>query len=85
MTTTSSEQSEPGRGAASWFTGLFALHSERGDLRADRRHRGAFKPGRRGPLAAHAFDDQIRIWTIAFWWGVFLVVAAVVGACSPLS
>lgn len=31
------------------------------------------------PLARSHLDDQIRIWMIAFWWGVFLAVAAIIG------
>lgn len=33
-----------------------------------------------GPLARSHLDDQIRVWMIAFWWGVLLAVAAIVGA-----
>jgi uncharacterized membrane protein len=33
-----------------------------------------------GPLARAHLDNQIRIWTIAFWWAVFLAVATVLGA-----
>jgi uncharacterized membrane protein len=33
-----------------------------------------------GPLARSHLDDQIRIWMVAFWWGVFLVIAAIIGA-----
>jgi len=32
------------------------------------------------PLTRSHLDDQIRIWMIAFWWGVFLVVATIIGA-----
>jgi|SRR6185369_9225011 len=32
------------------------------------------------PLARSHLDDQIRIWMIAFWWGVFVVVATIIGA-----
>jgi uncharacterized membrane protein len=32
-----------------------------------------------GPLARSHLDDQIRVWMIAFWWGVLLAVAAIVG------
>jgi uncharacterized membrane protein len=32
------------------------------------------------PLARSHLDDQIRVWMIAFWWGVFLAIAAIVGA-----
>ena len=32
------------------------------------------------PLARSHLDDQIRIWMIAFWWGVFLLVATIIGA-----
>ena len=32
------------------------------------------------PVARSHLDDQIRIWTVAFWWGVFLVVATIIGA-----
>jgi uncharacterized membrane protein len=31
------------------------------------------------PLARSHLDDQIRIWMIAFWWGVFLLVATIIG------
>jgi uncharacterized membrane protein len=31
------------------------------------------------PLVRSHLDDQIRIWMIAFWWGVFLLVATIVG------
>ena len=32
------------------------------------------------PLARSHLDDQIRVWMIAFLWGLFLLVAAVIGA-----
>jgi uncharacterized membrane protein len=32
------------------------------------------------PLARSHLDDQIRIWMIAFWWGVFVLVATIIGA-----
>ncbi len=31
------------------------------------------------PMARSHLDDQIRVWMIAFWWGVFLAAAAMVG------
>jgi uncharacterized membrane protein len=31
------------------------------------------------PLARSHLEDQIRIWMIAFWWGVFLVIASIIG------
>ena len=31
------------------------------------------------PLARSHLEDQIRVWMIAFWWGVFLVIASIVG------
>ena len=33
-----------------------------------------------GPLALSHLNDQIRVWFIAFWWGVGLVFAAIIGA-----
>jgi uncharacterized membrane protein len=32
-----------------------------------------------GPVARSHLDDQIRIWMIAFWWGVFLTVLLIIG------
>ncbi|MGE3931535.1 MAG: hypothetical protein AB7G05_15380 [Hyphomonadaceae bacterium] len=32
-----------------------------------------------GPLARSHLDDAIRIWWVAFWWGVAIVAACVVG------
>ncbi len=32
-----------------------------------------------GPLARSHLGDQIRIWFVAFWWGVILVIAAGIG------
>jgi uncharacterized membrane protein len=32
-----------------------------------------------GPVARSHLDDQIRVWMIAFWWGVFLVIASIIG------
>ena len=72
---------EPGRGAAFLVYGLYllsipsaAIFALIGVIVALSSRDGA------GPLARSHLDDQIRIWTIAFWWGVFLVVAAIVGA-----
>jgi uncharacterized membrane protein len=31
------------------------------------------------PLARSHLDDQIRIWMIAFWWGLGLAVATIIG------
>lgn len=33
-----------------------------------------------GPLARSHLDDQVRIWFIAFWWGVGIALLALVGA-----
>ena len=35
-------------------------------------------------LVRSHLDDQIRIWMIAFWWGVFLLVATIIGAILTL-
>jgi uncharacterized membrane protein len=32
-----------------------------------------------GPLARAHLDDQVRIWWVAFWWGVALLVMCGVG------
>ena len=32
-----------------------------------------------GPLARSHLDDQVRVWFIAFWWGVGLALMAAVG------
>ncbi len=32
-----------------------------------------------GPLARSHLVDQVRIWFVAFWWGVVLFVAGAVG------
>lgn len=33
-----------------------------------------------GPLALSHLRDQIRIWMVAFWWGVLLVAMAIIGS-----
>jgi len=78
---TISPTSEPGRGAAFLVYGLYlfsipsaAVFALIGVIVALSSRDGA------GPLARSHLDDQIRIWMIAFWWGVFLVIAAIVGA-----
>ena len=76
-----SPASEPGRGAAFLVYGLYllsipsaAIFALIGVIVALSSRDGA------GPLARSHLDDQIRIWMIAFWWGVFLVIAAIIGA-----
>jgi uncharacterized membrane protein len=32
-----------------------------------------------GPLARSHLADQIRIWFVAFWWGVTLLIAGAIG------
>jgi len=32
-----------------------------------------------GPFARSHLEDQMRIWFIAFWWGVALAIAALIG------
>ena len=78
---TTSPASEPGRGAAFLVYGLYllsipsaAIFALIGVIVALSSRDGA------GPLARSHLDDQIRIWMIAFWWGVALVIAAMVGA-----
>ena len=80
MTNVSSDQSA-GRGAAYLVYGLYllsipsaAIFALIGVMVALSSRDGA------SPLARSHLDDQIRIWMIAFWWGVFLLVAAVIGA-----
>ncbi len=76
-----SPASEPGRGAAFLVYGLYllsipsaAIFALIGVIVALSSRDGA------GSVARSHLDDQIRIWMIAFWWGVFLVVAAIAGA-----
>ena len=33
-----------------------------------------------GPFTRSHLEDQIRIWFVAFWWGVALLVAGLIGA-----
>jgi uncharacterized membrane protein len=33
-----------------------------------------------GPLARAHLDDQVRIWWVAFWWGVGILVMCGIGA-----
>ena len=80
MTNVSSDQSA-GRGTAYLVYGLYllsipsaAIFALIGVIVALSSRDGA------GPLARSHLDDQIRIWMIAFWWGVFLLIAAVIGA-----
>jgi uncharacterized membrane protein len=79
MTNVSTDQSA-GRGAAYLVYGLYllsipsaAIFALIGVIVALSSRDGA------SPLARSHLDDQIRIWMIAFWWGVFLLVAAVIG------
>jgi len=32
-----------------------------------------------GPFARSHLDDQVRVWFIAFWWGVGLALLALIG------
>src|SRR6185503_1124691 len=77
---TISPTSEPGRGAALLVYALYllsipsaAIFALIGVIVALSSRDGA------GPLARSHLDDQVRIWMIAFWWGVFLVIAAIIG------
>jgi uncharacterized membrane protein len=79
MTTTSPDQ-QAGRGAAFLVYGLYllsipsaAIFALIGVIVALSSRDGA------SPLMRSHLDDQIRIWMIAFWWGVFLLVATIVG------
>jgi uncharacterized membrane protein len=78
---TTSLPGEPGRGAAFLVYGLYllsipsaAIFALIGVIVALSSRDGA------GPVTRSHLDDQIRIWMIAFWWGVGLVIAAIVGA-----
>jgi len=78
--TSISPASEPGRGAALLVYVLYllsipsaAIFALIGVIVALSSRDGA------GPLARSHLDDQVRVWMIAFWWGVFLVVAAIIG------
>jgi len=80
MTSTSPDQ-QPGRGAAFLVYVLYllsipsaAIFALIGVIVALSSRDGA------SPLARSHLDDQIRIWMIAFWWGVFLLVATIIGA-----
>jgi len=80
MTSTSPDQ-EAGRGAAFLVYVLYllsipsaAIFALIGVIVALSSRDGA------SPLARSHLDDQIRIWMIAFWWGVFVVVATIIGA-----
>jgi uncharacterized membrane protein len=79
MTTLSSDQ-QAGRGAALLVYGLYllsipsaAIFALIGVIVALSSRDGA------SPLARSHLDDQIRIWMIAFWWGVFLLVITILG------
>src|SRR5690349_22474510 len=78
---TVSPAGEPGRGAALLVYVLYllsipsaAIFALIGVIVALSSRDGA------SPLARSHLDDQIRIWMIAFWWGVFLLVATIIGA-----
>jgi len=80
MTNVSSDQSA-GRGAAYLVYGLYLLSIPSAAIFALIGVMVALSSrDRASPLARSHLDDQIRIWMIAFWWGVFLLVAAVIGA-----
>jgi uncharacterized membrane protein len=32
-----------------------------------------------GPLARSHLEDQVRIWMIAFWWGVAIAILLIIG------
>jgi uncharacterized membrane protein len=79
MTSTSLDP-QAGRGAAFLVYGLYllsipsaAIFALIGVIVALSSRDGA------SPLVRSHLDDQIRIWMIAFWWGVFLLVATIVG------
>lgn len=80
MTNTSPDP-QAGRGAAFLVYGLYllsipsaAIFALIGVIVALSSRDGA------SPLVRSHLDDQIRIWMIAFWWGVFLLVATIIGA-----
>ena len=84
MTSTTTDQS-PGRGAAFLVYVLYLLSIPSaailaliGVIVALSSRDGA------SPLARSHLDDQIRIWMITFWWGLFLLVAGVIGAILTL-
>lgn len=79
MTSTSPDQ-QAGRGAAFLVYALYllsipsaAIFALIGVIVALSSRDGA------SPLARSHLDDQICIWMIAFWWGVFLLVATMIG------
>jgi uncharacterized membrane protein len=79
MTSTSPDQ-QAGRGAAFLVYALYllsipsaAIFALIGVIVALSSRDGA------SPLARSHLDDQIRIWMITFWWGVFLLVATMIG------
>lgn len=81
MTTTPLPSSQPGRASALAVYVLFLLSIPSAAIfalvgvivamasRADA-----------GPFARSHLEDQIRIWFVAFWWGVGLAVAGLIGA-----
>ncbi|MBI3439453.1 MAG: hypothetical protein HY054_12535 [Proteobacteria bacterium] len=80
MTSVTSDQT-PGRGAAFLVYVLYLLSIPSaailalvGVIVALSSRDGA------SPLARSHLDDQIRIWMITFWWGLFLLVAGGIGA-----
>jgi uncharacterized membrane protein len=80
MTTTPRPPTQPGRGAALAVYVLYllsipslALFALLGVIVAIGARDGA------GPFARSHLEDQIRIWFVAFWWAVWLAVAAFMG------
>lgn len=78
--TTAPSSSEPGRFSALLVYGLyllsipsFALFALLGVIVALSARDGA------SPFARSHLNDQIRIWFVAFWWGVVLAIATVFG------
>lgn len=78
--TTAPSSSEPGRFSAMLVYGLyllsipsFALFALLGVIVALSARDGA------SAFARSHLNDQIRIWFVAFWWGVVLAIATVFG------
>jgi uncharacterized membrane protein len=80
MTTVPPSPVQPGRGAALAVYVLYllsipsaAIFALVGVIVAIAAKDGA------GPFARSHLDDQVRIWFVAFWWGVALVLVALIG------
>lgn len=85
MTATHSPASEPGRFSALMVYVLyllsipsFAVFALIGVIWALVARDGA------GPLARSHLEDQVRVWFVAFWWGVALVLLALIGGVLTL-